>query len=351
MRHSAVWASLRLRANLVSTFPADVYRDVNGIQIEMPKPPIIVAPGGKRWHYPEWMYASQVDMDRAGNAIGIITEVNALGLPARIDLQAISACTVIHRKNEDFLRYRIDGKEYLEDKVWHERQYVVAGLDVGLSPIAYAAWSIGEYLSIQDFALDWFGAGGVPKARLRNTQKKLDTKEAGIIKDRWKASISNGDLFVHGHDWEYDMMQAEAMGLEWIEARKAGASDIARFLDVPGDLIEAAVSGSAITYASITQRNLQLLIMHLGPAVTRRETNLSRLLPKPRYLKLNTDALLRMDPETRAKVIGLRLQSKQIAPSEGRALENLPPFTEAQIAEIEKLYGVPRAAEKPAAVA
>lgn len=39
LRHSAVWACLRLRANLVSTMPLDLYRRVNGVQIEVPKPP------------------------------------------------------------------------------------------------------------------------------------------------------------------------------------------------------------------------------------------------------------------------------------------------------------------------
>lgn len=354
LRHSAVWASLRLRANLISTFPIDNYRDVGGIPVELPKPPVIVAPGGERWRYKEWMYASQFDLDRTGNTIGLITEVSAAksalypdGLPARIDLQAATSCTVIQRKGESRLTYRIDGKEYPQEKVWHERQYVISGLPVGLSPLAYAAWSIGEYLSIQQFALDWFGGGGVPKARLKNTAKKLDPKEAGIMKDRFRATVQNGDLFVTGNDWEYDMMQGTTMGMEWIDGRKYGVTDIARFFDVPGDLIEASVSGSAVTYASITQRNLQLLIMHLGPAVVRREDNLSTLLPMPRYVKLNTDALLRMDPETRAKVLAVRLASRQLAPSEARAFENLPPFTDAQIAEIERIYGPPKA--QPAA--
>jgi len=348
MRHSAVWASLRLRANLISSFPRDVYRDVNGIAVEVPKPPVIVSPGGKRWRWKEWMYASQVDMDRAGNTIGLITEVDGMGRPQRVDLQAISKCTVIRKKNQDALRYRIDGKEYTEDKVWHERQYVVAGLDVGLSPVAYAAWSIGEYLSIQDFALAWFGGGGVPKARLKNLAKTLNDKEAGILKDRWKASTQNGDLFVHGNDWEYNLSQAENMGSEWIEDKRYGVSDIARFFDVPGDLIEAAVSGSSVTYASITQRNLQLLIMHLAPAVTRREDNISfGMLAVPRYLKMNTDALLRMDPETRSKVLGYRLTTRQITPTEGRRIENLEPFTDADLAEIAAVYGPPPANKTP----
>lgn len=350
LRHSAWWAGLRLRASLISTFPVDVYRKVNGIQVEMSKPPILVTPGGERWRYINWMYASQVDLDQTGNAIGLITEVNALGLPARIDLQPIGLCTVIQRRGEKRLIYKIDGKEYDESKVWHERQYVVSGLEVGLSPLAYASYTLSEYLSIQDFALDWFGTGGVPKARLKNTARTFNDKEAGIVKDRFKASVQNGDLFVHDSQWEYDFMQAEAMGMEWLEARNASAIDIARYLDVPGDIIEAAATGSSITYASISQRNLQLLIMHIGPTVNRREDALSTLLPKPRFIKVNTDALLRMDPETRAKVLGQRLASRQITPSEGRAFENLPPFTEEDLAEIEKVYGPPRSGEKPVAV-
>lgn len=45
LRHSAVWACLRLRADLVSTMPVDVYRRVNGIQVEVAKPPVLVTPG------------------------------------------------------------------------------------------------------------------------------------------------------------------------------------------------------------------------------------------------------------------------------------------------------------------
>jgi phage portal protein BeeE len=59
--------------------------------------------------------------------------------------------------------------------------------------------------------------------------------------------------------------------MEWIDGKRYGVSDIARFFGCPGDLIDAAVSTGSITYANMTQRNLQFLIMHLGPAVYRRE--------------------------------------------------------------------------------
>jgi HK97 family phage portal protein len=330
--------------------PVDVFRSVGGVQVEMPKPPIFIEPGGERVDWCEWCYSSGSDLDRAGNTIGLITEVNALGLPARIDLQMLSECQVIRHRGE--LQYRVAGKLYRGEalkNVWHEKQYTVAGLDVGLSPIAHAAWSIGEYLSIQQFALDWFAGGAVPKARLRNNAKTVKNEESDKIKERYRASVSNGDIFVTGMDWEFDFIQAQTQDAAWIEGKRYGVNDIARFFGCPSDLIDAAVSTGSITYANITQRNLQLLIMNIGPAIIRREKIWSRrLVPRPRYVKLNSDALLRMDPKTRAEMLQLQISSRQRTPSEARGYDNLPPYTEAQLAEFDRLFGPPKGPAQPA---
>lgn len=343
LRHSAVWACLRLRADLISTFPCDTYRKIDkDLQVEVPKPSVLINPDGERWDYQDWIYASQVDMDRSGNAIGLITERDGGGRPSRIELASLSDVSVIERRNTGELKYRINGTEYPPEKVWHERQYVVPGLVLGLSPIAYAAWVIGEHLSIQQFATDWFSRGSVPASHLRNSQKVVNPKQANEIKERFKVSVQVGDPFVSGADWEYKPLQAEAMGNEWLESRKYGVTDIARFFGCPADLIDAAVSGSAVTYANITQRNLQFLIMQLGPAVSRREKNLSKLLSKPRFVKLNTDALLRMDPAARAESIQTQIDARVLTNSEARALYERPPLTPGQVDEFNTLYGAPR---------
>lgn len=323
--------------------PVDVFRRVGDIQIEMSKPPVLVNPGGERVDICEWMYSSQVDLDRAGNTFGLITEKNAAGLPQRIDLQPINVCSVIDKSGQ--ISYRIDGKIYPADQVWHERQFTVAGLPVGLSPVAYAAWSIGQYQSAQQFALNWYSTGGVPKGHFKNTElTQLEPRVASAAKARFKTSIEGNDIFVSGKDWEYHPFQAEAVGAEWLEAQKYGIGDIARFFGAPGDLIDAAVSSGSITYANITQRNLQFLIMHLGPAVYRRERALSKLLPAPRYVKLNSSALLRMDDQTRATVSKLKIEARTLAPSEAREHDNLPPFTDEQLAEFDRLFGPPKSA-------
>lgn len=358
LRQSAVWACIRLRADHVSTLPVDTFRDHEGIAVEVAKKPIFENPGGKTWPWHDWAWASQSDLDRTGNTVGIIREKNAMGLPMVIELantrnvsvrvQAVNIDGNVRQK----VTWRINGVEYNPVDVWHERQFPVSGMVLGLSPIAYAAWSIGEAMSMQQFALKWFGQGGVPRARLTNTQREIKPEVATVIKDRWRASVEGGDLFVTGNDWSYDLIQAEQAGMEWVEGRKLAVPEIARYFGCPADMIDGAASGGGgqINYANITQRNLQFLIHHLGPAVIRREHNWSRgLLPQPQYVKLNTDALLRMDPETREKTIRSQLESKQITVTEARALNNRPKYTKAQEDEVEKYFPAKKAAPTPKA--
>lgn len=345
LRQSAVWACVRLRADHMSTLPVDTFRDVDGLAVEVTKKPIFDNPGGRDWPWHDWVWASQSDLDRTGNAVGIIRERNAMGLPMMIELVSTRDVSVRVRKEmvngREFtiVTWRIGSVEYSPDQIWHERQFPVSGMLLGLSPIAYAAWSIGEAMSMQEFALKWFGQGGVPRARLRNTQNTIKPAEAAIIKDRWRSSVDGGDLFVTGSDWEYDLIQAEAAGQEWIEGRKLSVPEIARYFGCPADMIDGAAAGGGgdINYANVTQKNLQFLIHHLGPAVIRREKNWSKgLLPQPVYVKLNTDALLRMDPESRQTMIASQLTNRQITVTEARALDNRPKYTKAQEDEVMK---------------
>lgn len=337
MRNSVVWACVRLRADLISTSPIDCYRNVGGRAVEFPTPMVLKAPGGADCDITEWLYSTQVDLDRFGNCFGIITARDGLGLPARIELLPGESVSV-QTKAGRVTGYRVGSTVYDPSQIWHEKQFTVAGVPVGLSPLAAAALTLSTSLSAQQFAADWFAGSGVPASHLKNTEKTLNQKEAEAVKTRFTESVASGDVFVTGSDWDYHMLGAKASESSFIDAQHSTAADMCRFLGVPGDMVDVNEKTGSVTYANITQRNLQLLIMNLGPAVTRREKALSSLLPQPRYMKLNTDAVvLRMDPKTRAELNQILLDSKQRAPSEVREKDDLPPFTPEQIAEIQAL--------------
>lgn len=335
LAHSAVWACLRLRADLISTMPVDVFRRVDGVQIEVPKPPVLLSPDGKI-DLQEWLYSTQVDLDSSGNTFGLVKARDARGLPAQIELVPLDEVSVVVRKGE--VSYRFGAEALPESMVHHERQFTTSGSPVGLSPTAYAAMSLSAYLSAQDFTRSWFSGHGIPAAMFRNRNKTLTSAESAAIKAKWDQTIQSGGLLVAGADWEYQMIAAKASEATAIDSLRWGVADAARYFGVPGDMIDAEVSSGSITYANVTQRNLQLLIMNIGPAVIRREAALSRLTPRPRFVKLNTDALLRMDLKARYEAHNIATGGRPfLVPSEIRAMENRPPFTPEQEAELARL--------------
>ncbi len=333
MQHSALWAGLRLRADLVSTLPVQVYRQSGDLQIPLPTPPVLLAPGGANCRMMEWLYSSQMDLDRFGNCFGLITARDGLQYPSRIELVPASSVTVKLSKL-GVLTYSIGGESYDAADVWHERQYTVPGMPIGLSPIANAAMSVGTYLSAQKFVADWFSGGAVPKGHLVNSGRPLKPGEADEAKRRFSRIFESGGIFASGKDWEFKPIQAASNDTAFLQTMEASAVDIARFVGVPGDLIMANPPGGSITYANIGQRNLEFLILNLQPAVQRREDALSfGLLANPRFIKLDTSVLLRMDPATQATVNKLELDSWALTPDEIRATKNRAPLTPEQIAQ------------------
>jgi HK97 family phage portal protein len=332
LRNSAWWACLRLRGDLVSTTPVDAYRRRNGIQTEVVKPALLVEPA-PGVDITEHLYSTQVDLDRYGTSVGIITARNSLGLPAAVELVPMSDTSAIMNGNR-IREWRIGRDTYTPDEVWVERQFTVAGWPLGLSPLAYAAWTVGGYLSAQQFALDWFGSGVAPSGVLRNTVQASVRGVAPEIKAAFKAATQNRDIFVTGREWEWTPAATDAASTGFLESQRAGILDVCRYLGVPGDMIDAATESGSLTYANVTQRNVQLLVINLGPVFVRRERAWSRALPAGRFVKFNTDALLRMDPEARERTILARVQGRAIAPSEARELDNLPPYTDEQLAEL-----------------
>jgi len=351
LRHSAVWACRRLRSELVGSTPIDAFRtSVTGQFVEVTRPQLLDRPGAIIAHeqaelleFGEWATATQFDLDGYGNTCGIIAERDGYGLPSRIDLVPASMLSVtctggINGRPGGKIEYRLAGTVYSPGEVWHERQNPVPGLYMGLSPVEYAAWSIGGYLSAQQFAVNWY-ASGQPGGVLRNTKdERLDRKLVNEVRSTYRAVVEDNDIFVIGSNWEWHGAEVSAASKAFIEQMEFGATDVCRFFGVPADMIDADTSSGSITYASITQRNVQLLVMNLGPIYMRREKKFSRNLPSSRFAKFNTDAILRMDPEARERVILSRVNGRTLAPSEARALDNLAPFTPEQIAEFKELF-------------
>lgn len=331
LRFSALWAALRLRADLISTMPVDVFRYApDGAQVPAPKTALFKRPAdGVLWH--EWVYSSQMDLDRYGNCFGRIV-ARDLGYPTQIELLPASEVSVQFNGTR-IMAYRHRSEEIPPEQVWHERQYTVAGYRVGLSPLAYGAWAIGSGLAAQEFGNDFYANGAHPSGTLRNTEAAtLPPKVMQAAKERFKLATANRDIFVTGKDWEFSPAAVDANSSQFLEQQRFSAVDVARYIGVPASAIDAGVAGTSLTYANVTQQQLMLLVNFLSAPIIRRELALTAdALPAPRFVKFNTDALLRLDPGARTTLLGQQIDAWLLTPDEGRALNNLPPLTPEQI--------------------
>jgi HK97 family phage portal protein len=358
-RNSVWWACGHLRANVFSSFPLDVMKPgPDGLTYPVKNPGVLVDEPFPGIDITEFFYNTEMDLFRFGNSVGIIRSRNAFNLPVSVELQPMSICSAIMNGSK-VTAWRIGRDVYAPSDIWHRRRNTRSGMALGMSALAAAAWDLGLHASATEFALDWFATGANPKGSLQHMNREtIPAAERQAVKDEFRQSTAGGDIFVHGKVWEWTPQQQDSAGAGFLETQSASERAIARYADVPASMVDVEITTGNITYANVTQANLQWLITSIGPEARRTERFWTRYaLPKPWQLKLNTDALLRMDPATRAdlmiklKTAGLRV------PSELRALDNLPPFTPEQLAELDqhadlagKSSGAPKSSPAPAPV-
>jgi len=353
-RNSVWWACGHLRANVFSSFPLDVIKPgADGLTYPVKNPGVLVDEPFPGIDITEFLYNTEQDLYRFGNSVGLIHARNSFGLPVSVELVPMTSVSAI-MNGRQIQAWRIGSDVYDVRDIWHRRRNTRSGLALGLSTLAAAAWDLGLHASATEFALDWFATGANPKGSLQHNERgTIPPAERQAVKDEFRDATAGGDIFVHGKAWDWTPAQQDSAGAGFLDTQAASERAIARYADVPASMVDVEISTGNITYANITQANLQWLITSIGPEARRTERFWTRYaLPKPWTLKLNTDALLRMDPATRADLM-VKLKTANLrVPSELRALDNLAPYTPDQLDEL-KLFaalGKPAPTTTPAPV-
>lgn len=343
MRQSVIWAASSLHAAVESMMPVDAYRVRDGIKVPVATPPVLVHPSefsdGHFDSIAEWIYARRMSLQQWGNCFGEITQVNAAGLPSSIQLVPAEDVS-LKVKRRRIVEYKFGKTVYPADRVWHDRANLIAGVPHGLSPIAYAMLAIETSAKARQFANEWFGASPTPGGHMKNVARTLNPVQSANIKARFSETQENGGLLVTGADWTFTPITARGVEAGFIDQMGYGDVELCRFMNVPASLIDVAVQGGAsLTYQNITQKNLDFLVTRMGPELAATDTSLSALTPKPHFVRLNRSAFLAMDPAARADLMKVQIESRQRTPSELRALEDQPRYTEDDYAEFDRLFG------------
>lgn len=326
-----VWACVSLLANAISMMPLQVFTEdtVLGISKPAPTPQLFLTPCDDQTQS-EWVHMLVVSLLTRGNAYGHIIERDGWGRPLQIRLLSpdLMHIEVDVEDNTITYRYGRNRRLLLKADVWHVRGMTMPGSRMGLSPISYAASTIGIDLASRKFAGDFFEGGGIPKAVLTSDQQ-IDQTQATTIKERLLAATRNREPIVLGAGLGYHALAVTPNESQFLETQKANVSQIARFFGVPPEMVGGS-SGSSLTYANVEQRSIDFLIYAVQPWLRRLEDALFPLFSPRTYVRFDTTVLLRTDAETSAKIMVQNLAARVTAPSEERKKLDLPPMSDDQ---------------------
>ena len=343
MQQSVIWAAMNLHAAIESMMPIDVFGYSGGVKVNKPTPPILVSPSSFADGHPDtisqWLYARRMALQGWGNAFGEITLFNNYQQPLQIQLVPAEDVTC-KISNHRIVEYRF-GRTVMEPrKVFHSRDNLLPGIPVGLSPIAYAMLALETSASAQKFSADWFGNSATPGGHMKNSDRTLTEKQTRNISAKFKTTQEAGGLLVTGSDWTFTPMQAKAAEAGFIESMNYTDVQLCRFMNTPANVIDVSVQGGAtVQYQNITQKNLDFMVSRMGPNLKQTDDDLTSLTPKPWFARLTREAFLAMDPVTRAELMKVQLESRQRTATEVRLVDDHQPYTEADYAEFDRLYG------------
>ena len=325
LRLAAVYAATSWLADSVATLPLKAYRRGGDGVAQRVQMAVLENPSALGTRV-DWLTKVMTSLLLRGNAFGYVVERDSRGYPTSIEW--LNPLTV-----------RIQGDKFWVNEqlapagdVFHIPAYSVPGKKLGLSPIQAFATTIDTGLYAELMANDWFKNAGTPAQHLKNTERTLDPAQAAEIKERFKASVTSGDAFVTGRDWDLSSLGVSAADAAFLGTMRATATTIAAIYRVPPEKI-GGDSGSSLTYNTVEQQSIDFLTHSLRPWLVRLEAAFDRwLLPRGVFCKFNADAIIRPDTLTRmqAHEIANRIGLETI--DEARAVEDKPPLTEDQLA-------------------
>lgn len=347
LRNDAVWACEDILASEVSGLPFGAVREQGVARLPIdPTPALLSAPSGVV-SADVWLYQLVISMCDDGNAFGVITAVDRRGWPTSIETLDPNIVTdrevVKGVKQAKVDRERM--KCYPFGDLWHvPGKMVRAGSPFGFSPVEYAKQAINAGLAAEDFGYRFFTDGGHP-ASIIYADKELTPEQARGVKASYvQATRGNREPAVFGTGLKHEQVSVNPNDSQFLDLQRFTVEKVCRFLRVPPAMVYAAVSGQNITYANVTQADLNFLKHSLEGYLVRIEQAVTALLPRPQVARFNRSALLRSDPKSRYEIHEIALRTRTRAVNEVRALEDEPPFDGAEFDQ----PGVPPIAGAPA---
>jgi HK97 family phage portal protein len=336
MKLSAVYACVRVLAETMASLPFCLYRNKAGGGKERVTDHWLyqlLARRPNRWQNGfEWREMMQGHLALRGTAYNRIVPDNRGGVA---ELQPLHPDRMkIEMLPNGNYRYRLQQSSGGDELLAPGSVFKICGLSsnglIGLNPIEVQRESIGEGLALQDFSSRFFNNDARPMGGWIGWQGKFADKPArDAWRESWQAAQSGenrGKTAVLEQGMEYHEIGLNNKDSQFVEARAAKVSDVARMFRVPPHLIGDL---SKATFGNIEQQSLEFVTYTMTPWAERWEAAIEdQLLGDGEDLEVEFDfeVLLRGDQAARAEFYNSGITAGWLTRNEARARENLNPL-------------------------
>lgn len=327
---AAVFACVRLLADLVATLPVDAVRVRADRRDQLSLPtwmaqPIPADPNHTRINHFMQVIASLLldgnafvftGRDRDGNVVELLV-LN----PEKVEVKSGAGQRKLYLIGDEKIE-----ASHLE--VLHIPLILRGGEIRGISPIEELRQVVGLGLSADEYQARQFGQG-ITLPGVIQMQGDATKEQREEIRDAWKKYRMRGEraglpgILTGGATWQSIGITNEQA--QFLETRQYQRSEIAGIYRVPPFLIGDNSPG-AVAYASVEAQMESLRINTVQPMVNLIEAAYNRLLPRGTGLKFNTNAIVRADIEKRYQAYSVGLQSGFTTVDRINALEDQPPL-------------------------
>jgi len=329
MTIGAVYASVRLISDVISTLPVDAYISNGGQRESFPMPAWLTDPEPdmsvtRADHFQMVLVSLLID----GNAF-----VRKLRNPQTSEVVSLSVLAPhrveVIRNDLGVIEYRVDhGKRIVSDMdMIHITELRKPGVLRGVSRIETLRQTLGLSKALEDFSAQFFGTGSTVSGIIE-TPHEMTQDQAIELKNNWEREhkglrkayrpgiLTGGAKFVKT---TVDPDEAQMLG-----SREFSVEEIARIFRIPPHLLQSTKPGS-MSYASVEENSKQFVTYTLLPYISKIEQAYSPMLSGGAFMRFNVDGLLRANLTERFAAYSSATQAGFLSINDIHALEDMTP--------------------------
>jgi HK97 family phage portal protein len=202
----------------------------------------------------------------------------------------------------------------------------------GVGPLQLCGAAISVAVEAQEWAANFFMEdGGHPSIVIKSAVELGEDpvtgdSEADLLRDQWMSKPHNTPRVIDPSIESIEEHGVNAQGAAMLQARGYQNAEVATMFNMDSTLLNAAISGSSVTYQNVGTKYEDFLRGCLRPNYLEPiEQTMTDLLTRSTVARFNTAALTLADIKTRYDVYGVGIDKGIIDSAEARRFEGLEP--------------------------